>query len=95
MGSTAATSPESLLIGNARIATMSGHSPYGLVDNGAVLVAGGHIAWVGLMREAPRADRQIFGITDGEHGSRKDRHATRERRPGKPDRSTRGGSANP
>src|SRR5215208_2395597 len=59
MGSTAATSPESLLIGNARIATMSGHSPYGLVDNGAVLVAGGHIAWVGLMRDAPRADRRI------------------------------------
>jgi imidazolonepropionase len=59
MGSTTATSPGSLLIGNARIATMLGDSPYGLVDNGAVLVTGGHIAWVGAMREAPRADRQI------------------------------------
>ncbi len=59
MGSTTATSPGSLLIGNARIATMLGGSPYGLVDSGAVLVTGGHIGWVGAMRDAPRADRQI------------------------------------
>ena len=59
MGSTTATTPRSLLIGNARIATMSGDSAYGLVDNGAVLVAGGHVSWVGPMRDAPRADRQI------------------------------------
>jgi imidazolonepropionase len=59
MGSTTATSPGSLLICNARIATMLGGSPYGLVDNGAVLVTGGHIGWVGAMRDAPRADRQI------------------------------------
>jgi len=59
MGSTAATSPRSLLIANARIATMLGGSPYGLVENGAVLVADGNIAWVGPMREAPGAHRQI------------------------------------
>ncbi|HKG73973.1 MAG TPA: imidazolonepropionase [Aestuariivirgaceae bacterium] len=59
MGSTTATSPGSLLIGNARIATMLGGSPYGLVDSGAVLVTGGHIRWVGAMRDAPRADRRI------------------------------------
>ena len=38
---------------------MRGGSPYGLVDNGAVLVTDGQIAWVGAMRDAPRADRQI------------------------------------
>ena len=59
MGSNTATSPESLLIGNARIATMLGDSPYGLVDNGAVLVTSGHIDWVGAMRDAPRTDRKI------------------------------------
>jgi imidazolonepropionase len=59
MGSTTATSPGSLLIGNARIATMLGGSPYGLVDSGAVLLTGGHIGWVGKMRDAPRADRRI------------------------------------
>jgi imidazolonepropionase len=59
MGSSTATSPGSLLLGNARIATMLGGSPYGFVDNGAVLVIDGHIAWVGPMRDAPRADRKI------------------------------------
>jgi imidazolonepropionase len=59
MGSSIATSPGSLLLGNARIATMLGGSPYGFVDNGAVLVTDGHIAWVGPMRDAPRADRKI------------------------------------
>jgi imidazolonepropionase len=59
MDPTAATSPPSLLIGNARIATLIGGNPYGLVDNGAVLITDGKIAWVGLARDAPRADRRI------------------------------------
>jgi imidazolonepropionase len=59
MGSTIATFPGTLLIGNARVATMRGGSPYGLVDSGAVLVTDGQIAWVGAMRDAPPADRQI------------------------------------
>lgn len=59
MDPAAATSPPSLLIGNARIATLIGGNPYGLVDNGAVLITDGKIAWVGLARDAPRADRSI------------------------------------
>src|SRR5687768_13303919 len=59
MGSTAATAPSSLLIGNARIATLIGGNPYGLIDNGAVLITDGKIAWVGPMRDAPRADQTI------------------------------------
>jgi imidazolonepropionase len=59
MGSTAATAPPSLLIGNARIATLIGGNPYGLIDNGAVLITDGKIAWVGPMRDAPRADQTI------------------------------------
>ena len=37
-----------LLLTNARIATMQrGASEFGVIDNGAVAVSGGDIAWVG------------------------------------------------
>jgi imidazolonepropionase len=48
-----------LLIHNARIATMDGNTPYGLIDNGAALIDGGMIAWVGVKSEAPRAPNQL------------------------------------
>ena len=39
---------------NARVATMvAGDTPYGLIEAGAVAVAGGEIAWVGSAADAP------------------------------------------
>jgi imidazolonepropionase len=53
-----AASP-SLLLRNARLATMAADGPYGLIDNGAVLIEAGRIAWVGPNRKAPPARRVI------------------------------------
>ena len=44
-----------LLLTSARLATSSGAAPYGLVDNGAVGIAGDRIAWVGEGADAPAA----------------------------------------
>ncbi len=42
------------LLTNARVATMAANgSAYGLIDNGAVAIAGDRIAWAGLAVEAP------------------------------------------
>jgi imidazolonepropionase len=51
-----------LLLTNARIATMSGDD-YGVVEDGAVAVADGQIAWIGLQAEAPAAaiERSVEG----------------------------------
>ena len=46
---------DTLFVG-ARLATMAGG--YGIVDDGAVAVRDGRIAWVGPRGEAPAADRQ-------------------------------------
>jgi imidazolonepropionase len=43
------------LFSNCRIATMAADASYGLMEDGAILVEGGTIAWVGPRREAPRA----------------------------------------
>ena len=50
---------------NARIATMtpaghdsSGDDPYGAIEDGAIAVAGGEIAWVGATAELDRAQAQ-------------------------------------
>jgi imidazolonepropionase len=48
-----------LLIHNARIASIDGATPYGLIDNGAVLIDRGMITWVGAESEAPRVHRQL------------------------------------
>lgn len=55
----ATTASASLLITNARIATMSGGLPYGLIDNAAVLIDKGKILWTGPASEAPRARRKL------------------------------------
>jgi len=39
---------------NARLATLAGRSGWGLVDNGALVSDGEHIAWVGALDELPR-----------------------------------------
>lgn len=42
-----------MLLTNAKIATMSEGTPYGLVEDGAVWIADGQIAWVGPTSELP------------------------------------------
>ena len=42
-----------MLFRNARIATMAGDEPYGLIARGALLVEGGRIAWVGSEVDLP------------------------------------------
>ena len=43
---------------NARLVTLAGEG-WGLVEDGALLVEGEHIVWVGAAAEAPDADQQI------------------------------------
>ena len=44
---------------NGRLATMaSGGSAYGALEDAALAVQGGRIAWIGPMRELPRAEAQ-------------------------------------
>ncbi len=46
-----------LSLTNARIATMQpGGGPYGAIDNAAILIEGGRIAWLGPTGEAPKAE---------------------------------------
>jgi imidazolonepropionase len=54
---TTASAP--LLITNARIATMAGDTPYGLIDSSAALIEQGIITWIGSASAAPRA-MQMF-----------------------------------
>ncbi len=49
------TASASLLITNARIATMAEDVPYGRADESAVLIEKGMIAWTGPASDAPRA----------------------------------------
>lgn len=42
-----------LLLTHANVATMDGDRPFGLIEDGALAVADGKIAWVGPSREAP------------------------------------------
>jgi imidazolonepropionase len=41
---------------NARLATMAGEAPYGALENGAIAVRDGRIAWVGSASDAPPCD---------------------------------------
>lgn len=51
--------PADLLLVNARLATMAGgEGGYGIVEDGALAVREGRIAWVGKRRDAPRALRE-------------------------------------
>lgn len=52
--------PADLLFTNAQLATMAGPGPdggYGLVEDGALAVKDGRIAWVGPREQAPAAER--------------------------------------
>lgn len=43
---------------NARLTTLAGDADWGLVDDGALLVQGGQLAWVGALAELPAALRR-------------------------------------
>ena len=43
----------SILYNNAQIATMTSDKPYGLIENGAVVISAGLIQWVGPEKELP------------------------------------------
>lgn len=47
----------SFLLKNAAVASFAGAEPYGLIENGAVLVENGQIRWVGPAAQAPAADK--------------------------------------
>lgn len=50
---------------NARIATMTGDSPYGVIEDGAIAARDGLIAWIGKRGELGDApDRLAFGAVD-------------------------------
>ena len=49
----------STLLSGATLATMTGSGPYGRIENGAVLIENGTIAWTGPAAQAPKADRVI------------------------------------
>ena len=45
-----------LLLTNARLATMTGDGDYGAIDDGALAIAGGRIAWVGPAGDLPAGE---------------------------------------
>src|SRR5689334_12521475 len=48
---------------NARLATMAGDAPYGLVERGALVVDGDALAWVGAQSDLPR---ELAALVDEE-----------------------------
>ena len=42
-----------VLLRNAQIATMTPDKPYGLVENGALVISDGRVKWVGPEKELP------------------------------------------
>jgi len=49
----------STLLNGAKLATMAETGPYGRIENGAVLIENGNIAWVGPATGAPQADEVV------------------------------------
>ncbi len=56
-----------MLLHNARLATMTGTSPYGMIDKGAVVLDGGRIRWVGAVADLPA---QYAGLPATDLGGR-------------------------
>ena len=48
-----------MLFSNLKLATMTGDQPYGLIEDGAVLVEKGRIAWAGARTDAPIAGTSV------------------------------------
>jgi imidazolonepropionase len=55
-----------MLLKNARLATMAGNRPYGLIDDGAIVVEDGRIAWVGQASELPSVHQQAESYDAGQ-----------------------------
>lgn len=49
---------------NVRLATMTGNSGYGLVDDNALLVEDDRIAWIGAIEDKPIEDKSSFNVID-------------------------------
>ena len=49
----------STLYNNAQIATMTSDKPYGLIENGAVVISAGLIQWVGPEKNLPEKFRTL------------------------------------
>ena len=52
----------SMLLSNVVIATMESHSPYGLIKNGAIVIDGSNISWVGTLAELPTKYKKLEEI---------------------------------
>jgi imidazolonepropionase len=51
---------------NAKLATMTGEQPYGLIEDGAIAARGDRIAWVGLRAELPGEPQELASrVRDG------------------------------
>jgi imidazolonepropionase len=50
-----------MLLVNATVATMGEGAPYGLIPDGAILLEGDRVAWVGPRAEAPEAETRDMG----------------------------------
>ncbi|WP_306045808.1 imidazolonepropionase [Nioella sp. MMSF_3534] len=50
-----------MLLVNATVATMGEGAPYGLIPDGAVLLEGDRVAWVGSRSDAPQAETRDMG----------------------------------
>lgn len=50
-----------MLFSNLKLATMTDGAPYGLIEDGAVLVENDRIAWAGPARDAPKDDKTDCG----------------------------------
>lgn len=48
-----------MLLTNATIATMDGRAPYGLITEGAIVIADGKIEWVGPMAGTPKSSQGL------------------------------------
>jgi imidazolonepropionase len=54
-----------MLLTNATLATLSGDAPYGLLRDGAVLLEGDRIIWVGLAADAPPHTGETLDLAGG------------------------------
>jgi imidazolonepropionase len=54
-----------LLLINANVATMTGDAPFGLVEDGAIAVTDGRIAWIGPMASLPTEETAEVRDLDG------------------------------
>ncbi len=57
----------STLYNNAQIATMTSDKPYGLIENGAVVISNGMIKWVGIEKDLPV---EFNGLPENDLGGR-------------------------